>query len=223
MYAKIPITMEGTPFSRSVTKRITDAKTPPAYSARYTPAKNPIGTPTQLAINSTFALPSRAFAMPPPVSPTGVGSLVKKFQLSDEPPFTKRYPRMKNNRPTASTVHTPVRQSITAFTAFRRKESSSAAALVSGCQNQHPRQPVQNDCPAANKTSPNSIRALVYVAPGASRRIRWRLIAAIVYPGASSEVTILGLLPPTTMVTAMVSPKARARAGKIEPMIPRRA
>src|SRR2546427_6395708 len=50
-----------------------------------------------------------ALAMPPPSSPTCLGSLVKKSQFSAFPPCHTRYPRMKNRTETASRVHTPVR------------------------------------------------------------------------------------------------------------------
>ena len=56
-----------------------------------------------------------------PNSPTGVGSLVKKFIVRLVPPWTNRYPRIKRRVPTATNVHTPVRLSMTAFTALRRK------------------------------------------------------------------------------------------------------
>ena len=40
-----------------------------------------MGTPMRVAKERTFALPTMAFAMPPPVSPVGLGSFVKKFQF----------------------------------------------------------------------------------------------------------------------------------------------
>ena len=42
------------------------------------------------------------------------------------------------------------------------------------------------------------------------------ITAAMVYPGANNEAWMLGSFP-ITMVTAMVSPKARAKPRKIEP------
>src|SRR6202043_3127886 len=48
------------------------------------------------------------------------------------------------------------------------------------------------------------------------------MTAAIEYPGDNKEALIVGVLP-MTMVTAMVSPRARASAKKIEPMMPVRA
>ncbi len=44
---------------------------------------SPTGSPISAASSSSFKLPTMALAMPPPVSPTGFGSLVKKSQLSD--------------------------------------------------------------------------------------------------------------------------------------------
>src|ERR1700722_2702692 len=72
-----------------------------------------------------------------------------------------------------------------------------------------------------NKTKPNSIRALRYKSPVASVN-SLAMTEAMVYPGANSEALIWGLLP-MTIVTAMVSPSARARARKTEPMMPVRA
>ena len=69
--------------------------------------------PIQLASSSNLALPRRALAMPPPDSPTGVGSLVKKFQVKLVPPWKNRYPRIKSSVPTAKKVQTPVRLSMT--------------------------------------------------------------------------------------------------------------
>ena len=54
-----------------------------------------------------------ALAMPPPVSPTGLGSLVKKLRLSEVPPFQIRYPRIKNSTDTTQSAATPVKLSIT--------------------------------------------------------------------------------------------------------------
>ena len=46
-----------------------------------------MGTPMSVARSRSLALPTMALAMPPPVSPTGAGSLVKKFQLIEVPPW----------------------------------------------------------------------------------------------------------------------------------------
>ena len=71
------------------------------------------------AINSSFALPTIAFAIPPPVSPTGTGSFVKKSHVRLFPPCQSRYPRIKNRTETARRVQTPVRVSITMLVALR--------------------------------------------------------------------------------------------------------
>ena len=60
-----------------------------------------------------------ALAIPPPVSPTGTGNFVKKFQLSELAPLTMSAPKIKNRTATVATVHTPVRVSITALTNLR--------------------------------------------------------------------------------------------------------
>jgi hypothetical protein len=54
-----------------------------------------------------------ALAIPPPVSPTGFGSCVKKFQFSDLPPFQIKYPRIKNRIETTPSAAIPVKLSIT--------------------------------------------------------------------------------------------------------------
>src|SRR5580658_9521443 len=56
------------------------------------PPKTPIGTPTTLAIASSSMVPTMALAMPPPSSPVGFGSWVKKFQSSELAPcFRRKY------------------------------------------------------------------------------------------------------------------------------------
>src|SRR6202451_988026 len=116
----MPITMDGTPFSKSVVYRTTNENVLPPNSARYTPVSNPTGRPIKAANISSFRLPTMALAIPPPVSPTGLGSCVKKFQLSDVPPFQIRYPRIKNRIETTPSAAIPVRLSITKFSDFRQ-------------------------------------------------------------------------------------------------------
>src|ERR1700722_19296288 len=72
-----------------------------------------------------------------------------------------------------------------------------------------------------NNTSPSSISALRYKSPVASVN-SLAITDAIVYPGANSDALICGLFP-MTMVTAIVSPSARAKARNTEPMMPVRA
>ena len=43
--------------------------------------------PTSAAQSSSLALPTMAFAMPPPGSPTGAGRFEKKLSDSDEAPW----------------------------------------------------------------------------------------------------------------------------------------
>ncbi len=86
----MPMTMEGTPFSRSTINRMVKAKLLLLYSARKIPASEPMGTPIKTARRRTLPLPTMALAMPPPVSPDGFGSWVKNAQLSDLAPCTNR-------------------------------------------------------------------------------------------------------------------------------------
>src|ERR1700732_3971954 len=104
--------MDGTPFSKSVVYRTTNENVLPPNSARYTPASKPTGKPISAANISNFKLPTIALAIPPPVSPTGLGSCVKKFQFNDLPPFQIKYPRIKNKIETTPSAATPVRLSI---------------------------------------------------------------------------------------------------------------
>ena len=48
------------------------------------------GTPTTLAIARSSIVPTMAFAMPPPDSPVGFGSWVKKLRSSELQPCTRR-------------------------------------------------------------------------------------------------------------------------------------
>src|SRR3569832_2576590 len=80
--------MEGTPFITSAAYRIRNAKRLPLpYSVRYTPASTPTGMPSSPARPTTFAEPTMALAMPPPLSPTGFGRFVRKERLRDEARF----------------------------------------------------------------------------------------------------------------------------------------
>src|SRR5665213_1754242 len=79
-----------------------------------------MGTPTTMARARSLALPTMALAMPPPASPTGVGSLVKKSRVRLLPPWMNRYPRIKTSVPAANRVHNPVMVNITALIILRR-------------------------------------------------------------------------------------------------------
>src|ERR1700735_4039305 len=91
----------------------------PPNSARYTAASTPIGMPIADARSSSLPVPTRALAIPPPASPTGLGSLVKKSQLSEVPPCQTRYPRIRPSTETVSSAHAPVRLTITTFRDLR--------------------------------------------------------------------------------------------------------
>src|SRR5271154_4054302 len=67
-----------------------------------------MGTPISEAANSNFALPTIALAIPPPTSPTGLGSCVKNAQLIDVTPLYTRYPRIRNRIATETNAQTPV-------------------------------------------------------------------------------------------------------------------
>src|SRR5713226_2352305 len=72
-----------------------------------------------------------------------------------------------------------------------------------------------------NSTRPSSISACKYKSPVASVN-SFAITAAIEYPGESNEALIVGVFP-MTIVTAIVSPRARARARNIDPIMPVRA
>src|SRR5581483_4958357 len=143
----MPITIEGTPLSRSVVYRTMKEKVVPPNSARYTPPRNPIGTPIKAASSSSLALPTSAFAMPPPGSPTGVGSFVKKSTVRLVPPWKNRYPRINSSVPTATSVQAPVSVSITTLTIFRRQDRPivSGGSLLRRGEHQEPGKPVNDN------------------------------------------------------------------------------
>ena len=85
------------------------------------PAINPTGRPINAAMPTISRLPTMALANPPPSSPAGSGSLVKKLQLSEEAPLEIRSPRIRNSTETVSTVTTPVSVSITALRDLRQR------------------------------------------------------------------------------------------------------
>jgi len=60
------------------------------------PVRTPSGTATTLAERIKKALPMIALLIPPPVSPTGAGSFVRKFQLIEVSPFLEMKKSMKN-------------------------------------------------------------------------------------------------------------------------------
>src|ERR1035437_3123833 len=106
-----------------------------------------MGTPTKEASIRSLALPTMALAMPPPASPTGVGSFVKKSQLRLLAPCTNKYPRIKTRVPAANSVQSPVIVSITALTVFRRSVLRSAILCLVLVRSHHqkPRHSVDHD------------------------------------------------------------------------------
>lgn len=84
-YTNSPTTIDGADSRMSLMKRITLASQlfwP--YSARYTPARMPIGVPTNVASATSSRLPTIAFARPPPAVFGGGVDSVKS--ASDSPP-----------------------------------------------------------------------------------------------------------------------------------------
>src|SRR5258708_24460107 len=74
--------------------------------------------PLTAEIKRICALPRMALAMPPPSSPGGLGSCVKKSRFSDLPPFQTRNPRIQKSTQTAARAHAAVRLNIKPFTSF---------------------------------------------------------------------------------------------------------
>ena len=77
----MPMTIDGTPFSTSAANRTVSAKRLPGYSARWMPHMQPIGTAKSAAIATRINVPTMAFAIPPPGSPTGFGICVKNAKF----------------------------------------------------------------------------------------------------------------------------------------------
>ena len=86
----MPQVMDGTPFKMSAAKRIHQFNFVPPYSERKTPPSTPTGTPMTAAWASRIKVPAIALPMPPPVSPSGLGTCVKKAQLSEVKPSLVR-------------------------------------------------------------------------------------------------------------------------------------
>ncbi len=78
------MTIDGTPFSVSAANRTSDANRLAGVLGEVDAADDADRhgeQPSQCPIR--ISVPTMALAMPPPVSPTGFGILVKKSQLSD--------------------------------------------------------------------------------------------------------------------------------------------
>ncbi len=85
----MPQVMDGTPLRMSAANRIHQFNFVPPYSERNTPPSTPTGTPTTAACASRTNVPTMALAMPPPASPTGLGTWVKNARLIElNPCFT---------------------------------------------------------------------------------------------------------------------------------------
>src|ERR1043165_4441234 len=82
-YAKMPLTIDGTPFSTSAAKRTADEKRVPEYSERCMPAMQPTGTANSAAMPMRISVPTMALAMPPPISPSGLGVWMKNARFSE--------------------------------------------------------------------------------------------------------------------------------------------
>ena len=86
----MPQVMDGTPFKMSAANRIHQFNLVPPYSDRKTPPRTPTGTPMTAACASRMNVPAMALPMPPPGSPTGLGSCVKKARLIELKPSLTR-------------------------------------------------------------------------------------------------------------------------------------
>ena len=69
---------------------------PPLYSERKIPANIPRGTEKINESTINHKVPKIAFEMPPPISPTGLGSWLRNSQLTTEIPFLVIRKRIKN-------------------------------------------------------------------------------------------------------------------------------
>jgi hypothetical protein len=105
------MTMEGALTSMSETNLTTEAILlflP--YSERYVPASIPAGTPKAVASTVIVSVPRMAWAMPPPASPAGPETLVKKSKLRAAKPKVKtsfNIQKRKNIPKTADATDTP--------------------------------------------------------------------------------------------------------------------
>ena len=87
-YAIIPRIIEGMPMRISTAERITWAIFLFLFSLKNTPVITPIGIAKQDAMMTNMSVPTIAFEIPPPTSPTGLGSDAINSQLMALKPFT---------------------------------------------------------------------------------------------------------------------------------------
>src|SRR5712692_3950303 len=123
----MPITIDGTPFRTSAAKRTAVARPEVRYSDRWIPATIPTGTARSAARPIRISVPTMAFAMPPPVSPTGFGMCVKKSQVRAGSPCLTTKKRMNPRGRSASRTERPLKPTTIPDTMRRR-----AALRVTG-------------------------------------------------------------------------------------------
>ena len=76
-------------------------------------------------------VPTMAFAMPPPVSPTGLGIWIKKSRLRAEIPWISVYENMRTRGVTATRRHAIENTSMALFFVLRQKKYSFSFVVMS--------------------------------------------------------------------------------------------
>src|SRR5581483_280113 len=125
------------------------------------PPSTPRGTPRAAAIASSSSVPTIAFAIPPPVSPVGCGSWVKKFQSIDEAPSRIRKYSTRKSGAITTTAHTPI--SVVRPRLFQRRQRASsglgrqefAVSMVPENPKRQTSKPQKNSNPAEIPSPPN--------------------------------------------------------------------
>ena len=99
-HAKMPSTIDGSPFSTSDRKRTTVASLAAALLGEVEPGADTDRQSDHRRDQTRIPVPTIAFAIPPPASPVGFGIFVKKLQLSDAAPCLSEMP--ENERSAAA-------------------------------------------------------------------------------------------------------------------------
>src|SRR5450756_351256 len=115
------------------------------------PAPTPTGTPITEASPSRISVPTIALPMPPPVSPTGLGRLVKNSGFSAEPPWINTYPKTLNKKPRATSVLSMASPSMTPLVSLRSRWlffaiSSPSCRAIGHTPHKQPRKGVEEQC-----------------------------------------------------------------------------
>src|ERR1700710_2719396 len=102
-----PITIDGSPLSRSSAPRTNPPVRGPAYSVKKIATTIPSGSAIKVAKNTIASVPRIAGPIPPP-APVVLGDVVKNDQLTEASPLVTTDPTTAASTATASTAASTV-------------------------------------------------------------------------------------------------------------------